>query len=37
MIHVACEMVAGTAHVADTDEIADMGRQLTECVPYGLS
>lgn len=41
MAYVACDIVRGTAHVADTDELADLAwvtpRQFAEFVPYGFA
>ena len=41
MAYVACEIVAGTAHVADTDELADLAwvtpNRFAEFVPYGFA
>jgi 8-oxo-dGTP diphosphatase len=40
MSYVACSLVAGTAHVADTDELAELAwcghAELPSYVPYGL-
>ncbi|MEK2476638.1 NUDIX hydrolase [Streptomyces noursei] len=40
MSYTACEVVSGTAHVADTEELAELAwvahREIPEYVPYGL-
>ncbi|WP_411130234.1 NUDIX hydrolase [Streptomyces sp. x-19] len=40
MSYTACEVVSGTAHVADTEELAELAwvthDQIPEYVPYGL-
>ncbi len=40
MFYTACEVVSGTAHVADDDELAEVAwsshEELPEYVPYGL-
>lgn len=40
MIYVACDVVAGEAHAADVDEIADVAwcaqTELSDYVPYGF-
>ncbi|AWN28568.1 NUDIX hydrolase [Streptomyces sp. NEAU-S7GS2] len=40
MSYTACELVRGTAHVADTDELAELAwvahGEIPEYVPYGL-
>lgn len=40
MSYTACEVVSGTAHVADTEELAELAwvahRQIPDYVPYGL-
>ncbi|WP_030414395.1 NUDIX hydrolase [Streptomyces sp. NRRL S-1448] len=40
MSYTACEVVSGTAHVADTEELAELAwvahGQIPEYVPYGL-
>ncbi|MFB6437864.1 NUDIX hydrolase [Streptomyces sp. NPDC056411] len=40
MSYTACEVVSGTAHVADTEELAELAwvahAQIPEYVPYGL-
>ncbi|WP_040477244.1 NUDIX hydrolase [Longispora albida] len=40
MIYVACEVLSGTARVADEEELAEVewcdGTRLAECIPYPL-
>lgn len=40
MFYTACEVLSGTAHVADTEELAELAwvahDQIPEYVPYGL-
>ncbi|WP_260638807.1 NUDIX hydrolase [Streptomyces angustmyceticus] len=40
MSYTACEVLSGTAHVADTEELAELAwvahGQIPDCVPYGL-
>lgn len=40
MSYTACEVVGGTAHVADTEELAELAwvahREIPQYVPYGL-
>ncbi|KNE78842.1 MULTISPECIES: NUDIX hydrolase [Streptomyces] len=40
MSYTACELVGGTAHVADTDELAELSwvahGEISQYVPYGL-
>jgi len=41
MAYVACDIVSGTAHVADTDELADLAwvtpNEFASFVPYGFA
>jgi 8-oxo-dGTP diphosphatase len=40
MVYVACELISGDAHVADSDEIAEIawckGGQLADYIPHKL-